>query len=931
MGLPTPRSDKDALQLLSRSHAAWPSAVANNPAGLELVALATLISYPGSAIVVQHDADGKPQRLWTNCHGRAMLDINELPIVDPAELKRVLTGFELAGEMLVPPNGRGVGRVITPLGQFHVISTGTLTALMADLEASVLTVWPDPVPGSPWHLVRKYAQYIGVIPLEQDWRARFFELAVDELPPPGETLVLFSMIPFRAVLQAVDAISGDTTTVVGTDEYAKTLGLSGAEIYGSTNGPERWSSDSEYVAFMQLQDSATGYGDSIGVFQGSFSLGRSETAYTWARHYIVDNLPATWTLPPPQVFGGTRRGQVPATTARIGVPIVTVEVVESGGLVVVSANEAAHASGLIPMDASEMAARFWSKMAERTPDALVGLGTMVQADLDDATVTVYLNKIGDRRLELAWLSSAGAYSERVLADPSAPRAVLQLDGQVLSANAAFCSALGVERTALVGAKLASVMPAPGLAAVTEELLNEAAFNRRGERLVAIDSGRGMQWLIWTAAWLQPDEYGHNSRIGFDLTELGPLTMIPTSVLTRDPLTGLHNRSAMTAVLRADPKYRYDGVAFLDVYGFKGINDQYGSLVADQCLITIANWLAQLASATDLLVRPSGDEFVVLASRIQTLVAAVERLGWPAVALDGVSIPIRLRLGWSARADHASLAEAARAADLALSAAKLSASGTVLRHVPEMADGLARKAEQESVLRDSLDGPGLSVAYQPIVDVTSGATVGYEALLRSTQASGVGPADLISAAERLGLAARLYGRAIEVAVRDADLVLADSNADLWLNLSRTQLAEEAVVNHLLECLADASIPTTRVVIEVTERDVDEPSGQIASALSALRRKGLRFAVDDFGKGASNLAALQQLEVDIVKLDLSLLPKSSDDARWNLVDAVNRMLTSLNLKVVAEGVEHAEQAERLAELGIHYQQGYLHGRPIMRSGT
>jgi EAL domain-containing protein (putative c-di-GMP-specific phosphodiesterase class I) len=217
-------------------------------------------------------------------------------------------------------------------------------------------------------------------------------------------------------------------------------------------------------------------------------------------------------------------------------------------------------------------------------------------------------------------------------------------------------------------------------------------------------------------------------------------------------------------------------------------------------------------------------------------------------------------------------------------------------------------------------------YQAIVDVQTGATVGYEALLRTSEPSGVGPSDLISAAERLGLAARLYERALQVAVRDADLVLYDNDADLWLNLSRSQLADEGMVNNVLTLLDEASIPTTRVVIEVTERDVDEPTGQIAWTLSALRRQGIRFAVDDFGKGASNLAALQQLEVDIVKLDLSLLPKGIDDPRWKLVEAVNHMLISLDLKVVAEGVEHRDQAERLAGIGIHYQQGYLHGRPI-----
>jgi diguanylate cyclase (GGDEF)-like protein len=912
---PLAHPDVDAHAVLTTSRASWPAEFTDNPAAEQLVALATLISYPGAAIVLQQD---EPQRLWTNCHGRAMLDIRDLPVTDSAEIDRILGLFELRGEPLAPVNGhdRGVGRVITPLGQFHVITVGSLTALMADPEASVLNVWPEPVPSSPWNLVRQYAQYIGVIPLEQDWRARFFELVTEELPPVAQTLELYNLIPFRAVVQAVDAGTGQATTVAATQEYSAR--------------PESWADDSEYIAFLRVQDSATGYGDSIGLFHGAFSLGRSETTFTWARHYIVDGLPATWTLPPrpirvtPPAEEHADRDRI---SSRVGVPIVTIEVVESGAPVVVSANEAAHASGLLPMDASEVAKRFWERMAERIPDALVGLGTMVQADVADSTVTVYLNKIAQNRLELAWLSSVGAYGENVLSDPSAPRAVLQLDGTVLSANAAFCAAVRLARTALVGHRLASAMPAAGLAAITDELLAEAAVNRRGERLVAIDSPQGMQWALWTAAWLQPDEYGDAGRVGFDVTELGPVTFAPVSLLTRDPLTGLHNRAAMTAVLRADPKSRYDGVAFLDVYGFKGINDQYGLSVGDQCLVSIADWLAELAEPSDLLVRPSGDEFVVLASRIQTFVAATERLGWPAVALDGVSIPIRLRMGWSALADHASLAEAARAADLALSAAKVSSSGTVLRHVPAMADWTTRKAEQEHVLRQSLDEDGLAVAFQPIVDVTTGATVGFEALLRTTAPTGIGPADLISAAERLGLATRLFNQALEVTVRGAQQVLADNTADLWLNVSRAQLIDETTVANILKVLERNGIPATRVVIEVTEQVVDEPSGQIAFALRELRRHGLRFAVDDFGKGASNLSALQHLELDIVKLDLSLLPKSSDDPRWNLVDAVNKMLTSLNLKVVAEGVEHAEQADKLRELGIRYQQGFLHGRPAL----
>jgi len=915
----------------------WPCGLAGNPAADRLVALASVLSFPGAAIVLERDRTTVPGvvGIWMNCHARDVLAAHDLPITDPLEIERILSLFELRGDPLTPASGRGVGEVVTPLGRFHVITSGPLTALMADLETSSLPVVPEPGPASPWRLVRDYAHYVGVIPLDREWRARALSLTAADLPPLAPMLDLFRLLPFLAIVEVV-ASGQDPITVMATEEYLR-----------EHNDTSIWAGQQDYVSFVRMQDSATGYGDAIGVFTGTFELGRSRSDpagdaefgdYVWARHYIVDNLPATWILSPPAVLRSGNstddrlRAAATSGVPEFGIPIVTVDRDETGGLSVMIANEAAQTSGLIPMNASAISQRFWDRMAERLPEAMDGLGTMMQADVDETVVTVYINRVGERRFELAWLSSPGTHSEEALADSADARAVLHLNGRVLSVTQAFCAVLNLDRQALVGKRLAAVLPAAGLSAVSEELLNEAAFNRRGERLVALPrrspdaSTTDLRWALWTASWLAPDLQGRSGRIAFDVTDIGAVTVVPGNLLTRDPLTGLHNRAALTAVLRADPRARYDGVAFLDVYGFKAINDKYGPLVGDQCLITIANWLAQLAGPSDLVVRPSGDEFVVLAERVQSLVAAVERLGWPAVSLDGVAIPIRLRLGWSARSDHASLAETARAADLALSAAKTSSSSTVLRHIPEMADTLARKAEQEQVLRETLDGAGLSVAYQPIVDVVTGTAVGFEALLRSQPASGVGPTDLISAAERLGLAGRLYERAVEVAIRDADLVLAGNTADLWLNLSRSQLAGEAVVPELLAMLRNGGVPADRVVIEVTERDVDEPSGHIAWTLNALRRKGLRFAVDDFGKGASNLAALQQLEVDIVKLDLSLLPKSSDDPRWSLVDAVNRMLTSLGLTVVAEGVEHTEQAERLAELGIRYQQGYLHGRPI-----
>jgi len=415
------------------------------------------------------------------------------------------------------------------------------------------------------------------------------------------------------------------------------------------------------------------------------------------------------------------------------------------------------------------------------------------------------------------------------------------------------------------------------------------------------------------------------RVAIDLSDLGPVETSPRDPLTRDQLTGLHSRNALHAMLRANPAGRFDGVAYLDIYGFRSINDQYGPAVGDRCLIVIANRLRELCQPDDLVVRAWADEFVVLASDIDNLVARVERLGWPEEVVDTVAIPIRLRVGWSARADHNSLAEAARAADLALTAAKRSASSAVLRHLPAMAETLARQAEQEQQLRRSLAGEGMSTAYQPIMDVDVGQPVGYEALTRIGNAAKVGPEELIAAAERLGLAGRFYDQAAEVAISGAPAVLSGSHAALWLNFSRAQLVDPTLADRLLAVLETAGIPPGRVVLEVTEHVVDEPTRRVADTLAALKAKGVRVAVDDFGKGASNLVALQELDVDVVKLDKSLLPRDADDPRWRLMDAVNRMLTSLNLQVVAEGVEEPGQAQRLRELGIRLQQGYLHGRP------
>jgi diguanylate cyclase (GGDEF)-like protein len=478
----------------------------------------------------------------------------------------------------------------------------------------------------------------------------------------------------------------------------------------------------------------------------------------------------------------------------------------------------------------------------------------------------------------------------------------------------------------VGRRLSELL-APGPAAVAAELLTAAGVDRHGERVVVLDVDAGARWGYWSAVWLGTDPSDGLDRVGMEILEFGPVTSSPENVMTKDQPTGLYNRSALVAMLRTDQVARYDGVAFLDVYDFRAINDQYGIRAGDHCLRVIAGWLSTVAGPGDLLVRPSGDEFVVLASQILTLVAAVERLGWPAVVYDGAAIPVRLRMGWSARTDHASLAATARAADLALSAAKRNVTGSVLRHVPEMAHSMIRRAEQEQGLRASLDNPdGFTVAYQPIMDVRTGVPVGFEALLRTTTGRNVGPTDLIEAAERLGLAARLFDTALEVAVSRSASVLAGNDAALWLNLSRAQLLDDESVTNLLNALARYQVPHDRVVIEITERVVDEPSIQVAWVLDALRGKGIHFAVDDFGQGASNLAALQQFEVDIVKLDLSLLPRHGDDPRWRLVGAVERMLTSLELAVVAEGVETAVQSQRLVELGIHLQQGYLYGRPV-----
>jgi diguanylate cyclase (GGDEF)-like protein len=409
----------------------------------------------------------------------------------------------------------------------------------------------------------------------------------------------------------------------------------------------------------------------------------------------------------------------------------------------------------------------------------------------------------------------------------------------------------------------------------------------------------------------------------------------------DPVTGLSNRQTFEtrlaqAVKRADASQGRLALLFLDLDGFKAVNETYGHQRGDHMLQEIATRLRGELRACDAAARLGGDQFLVLlgdspraddvAAKASGLLAAMSKPSDVAAGDSAISCSIGIAL----YPMHGALSMLISHADAAMRAAKANGGGAYCFFEPHMVSGAREQVELLRDLRNALSLGQLELYYQPKVHGPSGEITGAEALMRwhHPLRGMISPTVFIPIAERFGLINTLGEWVIDEACRQARIWRDQGlRMRVAINLSVHQLRQPDFAGSIAAALAKYQVNPKLLTCEITESVAMEDSDHSMKVFSKLAEVGVHISIDDFGTGYSSLASLRKLPAEELKIDRSFVLdlETSADARA-VVDAVVKLAQAIGLKVVAEGVETEQQHEILRSLGCHELQGYLFAKPM-----
>jgi diguanylate cyclase (GGDEF)-like protein/PAS domain S-box-containing protein len=461
-----------------------------------------------------------------------------------------------------------------------------------------------------------------------------------------------------------------------------------------------------------------------------------------------------------------------------------------------------------------------------------------------------------------------------------------------------------------------------------------------EESVTDPQGR-VRTLITRKTCIELDGQPHVLASITDITELRESEAYVRWLACHDALTGLSNRTALfsridAAIAKAVAGAARSALFYLDLDGFKKVNDTWGHLAGDGLLMQFAARLRDAVDASDTVARIGGDEFAVLVE---------ERPGFDAASMAATFLALAGKpfdvlsttafVGTSVgviTVDREAVAagEVARKADSALYEAKKRRNRYVLYN-DELDAALEHRRDVERLLDDALvNGEGLSCYYQPLVRASDGMLLGLEALARwrHPRLGDIPPVQFIPVAEETGLIDRLGEWVLRTAcarvARVPDLFVA-------VNVSAVQLRDDNFAAMVLRVLRETGLPAHRLELEITESAIVNADGLAVSLLRQLRGVGVRVSLDDFGTGYSSLTLLKDLDVDKVKIDRSFVqmaPTAEDSAA--IVRAVSNLGAALGLCVVAEGVETEQQRAFLCDAGCDELQGYLFSPAVPEDG-
>jgi len=409
----------------------------------------------------------------------------------------------------------------------------------------------------------------------------------------------------------------------------------------------------------------------------------------------------------------------------------------------------------------------------------------------------------------------------------------------------------------------------------------------------------------------------------------------------DQLTGLPNRALFLeqlqhAIARARRKGDPVSVLYLDLDGFKSVNDSLGHAAGDELLVGVAERLRRSLREADTVARLGGDEFgILLEEELQGATQTAQRVvrqferPW---SLSSGSASVGVSIGIAAR-DGEELDELLRQADVAMYAAKASGKGQWRVFSPDLGTTVLTSKSFRAELQHAVEAEEFVVYYQPVMDIGDGSITGVEALVRwnHPERGILLPSEFLSEAETSGHVVPIDRWVLREACRQVRAwqtsIPGAEHLSLHVNLSARDLQHEGLTDEIADAVRGSGFAPADVILEITETTLVQDADAVATELSKLKELPVQLALDDFGTGYSSLSHLYEFPIDIIKIDRSFVGALGIDTRSpDLVKALVELGHTLGLTVVAEGVEQAAQLEYLRSIGCERAQGYYFAKPL-----
>ena len=520
------------------------------------------------------------------------------------------------------------------------------------------------------------------------------------------------------------------------------------------------------------------------------------------------------------------------------------------------------------------------------------------------------------------------------------------EGRFVDVNPSLLALAGRSRDELVGRSLDELYADPEHGRSIFQRAASTGVVRDAE--IRLRRGDGDERLCIAMMVAEKDEGGRVAGyhgIVHDITEKGLAEERLRHAALYDALTQLPNRTFFLDRLgrlldRMQFRMGYQfAVLVAQLDRFKVINDTMGHRAGDELLVQVAERLTMLVRPEDIVARLGGDEFAILLLDLKgpddaEVVCARIREGFVhPFKVQESEVYVRASMGVAVtNSGYQSSEEMVRDAGTAMYVSKREGLGGWAIFEQAMRERAVAMLDVETALRRALDRDELSLYYQPVVEISNGNVVGFEALLRWRHPTRglLTPSAFLSIAEQSGLIVPIGEWVLREACRTLALWREETPLErppvVYVNVSARQLTLDGFASHVRSVLAEFGVPGSALRIEITESMFLEPSEALMETLRELAGLGIEMSLDDFGTGYSSLGSLRDLPVHVIKIDRSFVRQLPGAGGANMVETILVLARQLGLRAVAEGVETQEQRDELLRLGCEHAQGYLFSVPV-----